>query len=276
MPKAKKVEPASNNESLMALDNVQLIAKLVEERVVSVEVRAPDAETIQLVRDGDGVVEEANALTIANDQDYKLADLRWVSLKNDSEKLEGIRVKANAPPLKLKSAVDALLKPGVTNRLTAVAVIQGKMRAYDNAKRAEGAQTQTEQARLSEQHRQQLAQDAGRLRERAGKTKGGRRVQLIREAEELERTATLMPAEFAAPASADPETAVSGKAKLWKGRVTNRKAFLQWMVQSDERLGYVDFKQGLLNNLAKQIGPLGTAIPGFEYEDENSYRRGKK
>lgn len=281
-----RVDPAGNNESLMVLDNVQVIARLIEETVISVDLRAPSAEVIQLVRDGDTVIEEANALTIGDDADYKLADLSWTSMKNDSERLDKIRQESNAPMLKLKGANDALLKPGVDNRLLAVAIIQAKMRAYDSAKKQEGAQTQLAQAKLSEQHRLKLLEEAAEIEERARKSKSqGKQVQLTREAEELRRTATIMPEQFAAPSSSVPQTAGSGKAILWRGRVTDARKFMEWMLgvepgtsdqKTDDRLAYATFAQGLLNNLAKQTGPQGLAVPGFEAYDHNSYRRSSK
>lgn len=258
------------NEAIAVMPPEVLIAKLVQESNLTIQMHAPDEGTLTLLKD-ENALQTAQEFTIKSDADYALANTAWTALKDEAERLETTRTEGTKPLNKLKTAWDFLFK---NNRLAAVTVYQSKMRAYENQKKQEDASRKTEQERLAKEAQEQLRKDAEALEKKAaGLSSPKRKAELLQEAEGLKTAALNIPDSFAQSTSVMPTLGGGGRAKVWGGEVTNPKAFMKWMVDNDrEEIAGVEFKTSMLNNLAKLITDTRT-IPGFKAEDRTSYRR---
>jgi hypothetical protein len=264
--------------ALRTLPGVEAILKKFSDTELSIELKMPDDEAIALLVDPDKLVTEAQAFEVRDDETYKLAKAAADSLLNEADAVEAGRTFSTKGLNALKAGWDALWMPGRKCRQNAAGIYHSKMRAYDDAKKAEDKKIREQQAEEARKQKDELARQADEKRKRADKLKSpGKKMEALQEAAALESAAESIPTEYAQTTISTPSLGSGSKSEPWLGEVTDDPEFLMWLVGQKLWIGKIlgKYLQSGLNDLAKQVKDT-TEIPGFRAFQKTSYRRKAK
>lgn len=271
-------------QTLMSLPGVAAVAKRFEEATLTIELHAPDEETLALLAvDPQEIIREAKEFNVGTDDEYKLAKQAADSLKDEADIIEGKRTGGGTKSLAtIKSAWDSLFNPGKKARETAAGIYHQKLRAYERKREEEDRQARLAQEKAAREQREKLLKQAEDEEARAKKLKApAKQEEALRKAEELRAGAQMIPESFGESQTSVPSLGSGGKQKRWKGRVAEGpdadQEFTGWLLKNPEwRAQIVQYMQSGMNDLAKAVGPSGKQIPGFVAEEDSSYRREAK
>ncbi len=269
--------------TLMSIPGVQAVAKRFQEATLTVELHAPDAETLELLAtDPQQIINEAKEFKVDTDDEYRLAKQAADALKNEADLIESKRT--DGPDGKgggtkglntLKATWDSLFSPNKKARETAAGIYHAKMRAYEKRRRDEDERARKEQANQAKQQKTNLEKQALEHEERAGQLKTPAKIkEALEKAQELRQAAQLIPEEFGDTQTSVPALGSGGKQERWVGEVdADDQEFAAWLLKNPLwRKKIVSYGQAGLNDLAKQVRD-NTQIPGFRAQPASSYRR---
>lgn len=285
----KASEPTSRGEgviqTLMSMPGVQAIAKKFAEATLTVELKAPDEQTLALLaQDPQEILKKAQDAVVSNDDEYKLAKQASDSLKDEADLIEAKRTGEGSTTggtkglNVIKASWDSLFMPVKKADEAAAKIYQNKMRAYEQKLRDDDKREREEKAKAAAAERKRLLDEAEALEKKAASLKtAAKKEEVLRKAEQNKATAAMIPEEYAATGSSVPDLGSGGKSERWVGEVDeDDQEFAAWLVKNPEwRRQIVSYGTAGLNDLAKHVKDAKT-IPGFTAKQSSSYRRESK
>lgn len=228
--------------------------------------------TNEYIAETEAALESAKSFTSEveySEAAFQVADQLQDDLKRKIKEWEDKRTPITRPLNKLVTLLVAKL--GNDNLQEAVALYQARNRAYTREQRVIAEEAQRRAEALARQEREKLEAEARKRETDAAKLKTkAAQDRAMQDAANLRQTAQMVPETFAMSAPA-PQTVASNVAQVWKGEITDKAAFLQWLISRPEWFTVLDFKQAELNRMAKQFSDT-LNIPGVRFSQEDSYR----
>jgi hypothetical protein len=275
----------------------------MSEQIINVQVAAPDAGAMHT--SAITYLDTVRSLEIKDQPTYDRASRGLVAIKTKWKELDEIRRAIVKPLDEARKNVQALFNPALQTLETAETEIKGAMTRFleEEQRRAAEAQRAAEEAARKERARlaqeaaaaeaaarekaaaeRQAAEDARKaleLAQRQGRAEDA--MEMAEQAamaevraEQAEQAGQAQAAELATLAGltvAAPVVAAPTKAKgqsvrrVWKGRITNKAAFVRACAENPQWLALVDVNEAALNQLAKALQE-NLSIPGVEaYSD---------
>lgn len=189
----------------------------------------------------------ANAITVVDADTRTFAAEQYIDIKAQRDSIEARRVARKAPALQICQDIDSDHQPIIKAADAFLTIVKGKIAAFDRAEKQRIANEQIEAERVQREALAKAEAAAAKL-VRQGQ---------IDKAEAVRALAAVAPAPVVAPAAAK----VGGEytRQVYQGRVTNPVDFLRFIADHPAYLNAVEFKQSVLNELARSTTP----IPGF-------------